>query len=93
VKEVPTTKSFKLIENTGNKITVKVLNTTTNVPYCDSFGVEEEWLIVSLPGTKCCVLRASFCLRWYKWTVMKGMITSNTDSETQKVWAAYELWI
>ena len=93
VKQAPTTKAFKLIENTANKLTVKVLNKTTDVPYCDSFGVEEEWLIASLPGTKCCVLRVSFCLRWYKWTVMKAIITSSTDSETEKSWAAYELWI
>ena len=89
VKEAPTAKAFKLIENSENRVIIKVLNKTTDVPYCDSFGVEEEWLIASLPNTKCCVLRVSYCLRWYKWTVMKAIITSSTDSETEKSWSAY----
>ena len=82
VKEAPTTKVFKVIENSQDKIVLRILNTTTDVPYCDSFGVEEEWLIASLPNTKCCVFRASFCLRWYKWTMMKAIITSTTETQT-----------
>lgn len=83
----------KLIENSENKILLYCLNTTTNVPYCDSFAVEEEWLIQSLPGTKCCILRISYCLRWYKSTMMKGMIKSNTDTEFEKFSTALKQWI
>ncbi len=90
VKEAPTTKVFKVVENTDDKIVIRIVNKTTEVPYCDSFGVEEEWLIASLPGTKCCVFRMSFCLRWYKWTMMKAIITSTTDTETAKAMNAYK---
>jgi hypothetical protein len=93
VKEAPTTKIFKLIENSENKIVLKVLNKTTDVPYCDSFAVEEELLIASLPATKCCVFRVSYCIRWYKSTMMKGMIKSNTDAESEKSANAYKQWI
>jgi hypothetical protein len=93
VKEAPTTKNFKLIENSENKIVLKVLNKTNDVPYCDSFAVEEEMLIASLPATKCCVFRVSYCIRWYKSTMMKGMIKSNTDAESEKSANAYKQWI
>ena len=88
VKEAPTTKTLKILENSEDKIVIRNLNRTTDVPYCDSFGVEEEYLITSLPGTKCCVFRVTFCLRWYKWTMMKAIITSNTEAETPKAYNA-----
>ena len=93
VKEAPTIKVFKIMEKSTDKIVLRILNTTTDVPYCDSFGVEEEWLIASLPGTRCCIFRASFCLKWYKWTMMKAIITSNTDTHTELSMKAYGQWI
>lgn len=43
VKESNTTKYFKLVERDDTKIVFRVLNKCINVPYCDSFAVEEEW--------------------------------------------------
>lgn len=82
-----------MIEDSNDRVVIRNLNRTTDVPYCDSFGVEEEYLIASIPGTKCCVFRVTFCLRWYKWTMMKAIITSSTDSETPKAYAAMRDWI
>lgn len=92
VKEAPTTKALKLLHKTEDRILLRVLNRTTDVPYCDSFGVEEEYLIVSLPETKCCVFRVTFCIKWYKWTMMKAIIASNTESETPKAYNAMKEW-
>ena len=74
VSKAPTTKTFNVSERTDTLIKLRVLNKTTDVPYCDSFAVEEEWIIASLPGTKCCVLRVSMGLIWYKSTMMKSII-------------------
>ena len=58
VKVAPTTKYFKVIENTDTKVNLRVLNKVTNVPYCDSFAVEEDWLILSpSPTANCCMVR------------------------------------
>ena len=66
---------------------------TNSVPYSDCFGVEEEWLIASLPGTKCCVFRVSLVIRWFKSTMMKSIIRSSTDSEAGKTCAAFKQWL
>ena len=50
VKMSPTTKNYLLINQTDNLIHFKVFNQTRDVPYCDSFNLEEEWLITSLDG-------------------------------------------
>jgi len=67
---------------TETKLLFRVYNKTSDVPYCDSFCVEEEWYIASLPSTKCSVLRITMGIIWYKSTLMKGMIQSSTISES-----------
>jgi hypothetical protein len=87
VKVAPTTKYFKLLERTPTKIVLRMLNRTSDIPYCATFGVEEEWFLAS-PGTelaKCSVLRMSFNIIWYQSTLMKSVIKSNTEPETKKV--------
>lgn len=86
VKVAPTTKTFNLCVNTDTKILLRVLNKTSDVPYCDSFAVEEEWYIASLPNSKCSVVRITMGIVWYKSTMMKGMIKSGTESESLVTW-------
>jgi hypothetical protein len=74
VKQAPTAKTFNLCVNTDTLIKLRVSNKTSDVPYCDSFAVEEEWLIGSLPNTKCCVVKVSMGIVWYKSTMMKSII-------------------
>ena len=87
VKIAPTTKYIKLMLNTPTKIVLKMLSRTHDIPYCGTFGVEEEWVIAS-PDTdnaKCSILRMSFNIIWYQSTLMKSVIKSNTEPETKKV--------
>ena len=93
VKVAPTTRVLRIVENTENKILLKIMTITNNVPYCDCFGVEEEWLIASLPGTKCCVFRVALVIRWFKSTMMKSIIKSSTDGEAGKTCAAFRQWL
>jgi hypothetical protein len=46
VKVSSTTKMYYLVEKTTNLIRLRVRSRASDVPYCDSFGVEEEMLIV-----------------------------------------------
>lgn len=93
VKQAPTTKTFFLCEQTETNLLLRVTNKTTDVPYCDSFCVEEEWFLASLPGAKCCVLRITMGLVWYKSTMMKSIIQSNTVSESAKAWEMFKTWV
>jgi hypothetical protein len=45
VSKAPTQRNFKIVEFTPTRIVMRVLNKTFDVPYCDTFGVEEEWFI------------------------------------------------
>lgn len=93
VKQAPTVKTFYLTERSERRLLIRVLNKTSEVPYCDSFSVEEEWFVASLPNTKCCVLRITMGLVWYKSTMMKSIIQSNTVSESAKAWEAFKNWV
>ena len=87
VKIAPTTKYIKLMMHTPSKIVLKMLSRTHDIPYCATFGVEEEWVIVSpeTENAKCSILRMSFTIHWYQSTLMKSVIKSNTEPETKKV--------
>lgn len=93
VKIAPTTKVFRLLSHNPERLVMRALSQTNDVPYCDCFAVEEEWQIASPPGAKCCALRISYCILWYKSTMMKSIIKSNTESESKTVWDAYKEWI
>lgn len=87
VKVAPTTKYYKLIERTPTRIVMRCLARTNDIPYCTTFGVEEEWYVASPAGenVKCGVLRMSYAIIWYQSTLMKSVIKSSTDPETKKV--------
>jgi hypothetical protein len=47
-----------MIEYSDTIIHIKVLSKCQNVPYCDTFAVEEDWLALSpTAGSNCCVVR------------------------------------
>ena len=47
VKVAPTTKHYFLLEKSDTKLFFVVRNRTTDVPYCDTFSVQEEWYLES----------------------------------------------
>jgi hypothetical protein len=47
VKVSPTTKYSKLLENSDTKMVITSLAKVKDVPYCDTFNVEEHILIIS----------------------------------------------
>ena len=86
VKVSPTTKYFKLIEKSETKVHVKILNKCTSVPYCDTFSVEEEWLAMSpSPTANCCIVRFGVQVIFYKNTLFKSKIQSETLKSCKKV--------
>ena len=78
----PTFKTMMLIEQTPDLIKIRVITRNKDVPYCDTFGIEEDWFIMSKPKTKCCVVRMTVVTKWFKSTMMKSLITSSIDSGT-----------
>jgi len=67
VKVAPTTNYFKLLEHSPTRLVIRFLNRTSDIPYCNTFGVEQEWYVASPPGrnVKCAVFRMSFQIIWY----------------------------
>jgi hypothetical protein len=92
VKEAPTVKNYKIVEYSPTKLHMRVLNRTHEVPYCDSFGVEEDWFVASPAGqnVKSSVIRITTGAVWYKSTMMKSMILSNVKKESQANWDAWK---
>jgi hypothetical protein len=41
VSSAPSYKHFKVIEHTPTKLSYRILTRTHDIPYCDTFGVEE----------------------------------------------------
>jgi hypothetical protein len=94
VKVAPTVRSFYLLDKTETRVHMRIVNKTRDVPYCDCFQVEEEWIILSPdPSTQAkiqsCAIRQSYGMTWHKSTMMKSIIKSSTETETQangKAW-------
>jgi len=92
VKEAPTMKHMKIIEHTPTKLLMRICNKTSDVPYCDTFAVEEEWYLASSPNpnSKSAVLRIAMIPVWYKSTMMKSMILGNIKKEAAAAWEAWK---
>ena len=57
VKEAPTLKTYRMVENTETTIKILSLNQTRDIPYCDTFNVEDLLLIRSIrPNSKNCIV-------------------------------------
>ena len=64
-----------------------------DVPYCDTFGIEADWFIMSKPKTKSCVVRLTVSIKWFKSTMMKTLISSSIESGTKEFWDHYLKWV
>lgn len=91
VKKVPTAVTHYLIERTSTCVKVRQLTRNSDVPFCDSFMIEMEFLVLGFdrPGACCCIIRQTQQIIWLKFTMMKTVIRSNTETETK---AAMQIW-
>jgi len=86
VSKAPTERSYKLIDYSPTKIVFRIMNKTRDIPYCDTFAVEEEWYIATpTPNAKCCIVRVSYACYFYKFSMMKSIIKSGAESDTTLV--------
>jgi len=68
-----------MIVNSPTYIKIVCENRTSDIPYCDSFFVEDIMEIRSAhPTSQCCVVRIGIGITWLKRTMMKSMITKST---------------
>lgn len=85
---MPTFRTFKLIEKSDKKFLVRIITKNRDIPYCDTFETEEEWYCASTEtGTNSCVMKSSFKQTFLKFTMMKSIISSQTNSEVKKFWS------
>lgn len=94
VKVSPTTKYFKLLEKSDTKVHFKILSKCSDVPYSDTFALEEDWLAISPhPNANCCMLRIMSQVIFYKSTIFKSKIQSSSVKGSNDVWAEWAEWI
>ena len=57
---------------TDTKILLKSISKCKDVPYCDTFNVEEEYLVLApSPTANCCIMRSTLKINWLKSTFFK----------------------
>jgi hypothetical protein len=84
VSVVPTFRTLRIIEKTDRKFIVRINTKNKDVPYCDTFDIDEEWYCQSTEtGFNSSVLRISYKQTFLKFTMMKSIISSNTTSEVK----------
>ena len=94
VKKSPTLRTFRIVERSETKIVMRVTSKSRDVPYCDSFYVEEEWFVASMTDcTSSCVLRVSYNIIFVKSTLMKSIISSTAASEAKSYWVGWNAMI
>ncbi|CDW77375.1 UNKNOWN [Stylonychia lemnae] len=72
-------KHFKLTQKSGNLILLDMQNKSLDVPYADSFQIDEKWQIISDKSTTYkCLLRVQINIVFVKSTLFKGRIISRT---------------
>lgn len=73
---------------------MRVTSKSRDVPYCDSFYVEEEWYVASLPEScNSCVLKVSYNIVFVKSTLMRSVISSTAASEAKSYWIGWNAMI
>ena len=81
VKSAPTLKTYRVIEWSPTYIRISCINRTRDIPYCDTFDVEDVFTVHSMrPESKCCIVQIGIGFNWHKSTMMKSMIKSNTET-------------
>jgi len=72
---------------------MKIFNQQRDVPYADSFNIEEEWLILSKENSPDnCILRASLHNNIHKSTIFKGKIESNSIASGKENYGIWTAW-
>ena len=60
LKEAKTERNHLLIRNEPKVVEYRIFTVTKDVPYSDSFNVEENWIVTSVSErSKKCILRQS----------------------------------
>ena len=73
---------------------MKILSKCSGVPYCDTFAIEEEFLVLApQPGANVCVMRISAQIIFYKSTIFKSKILGSSQKGCKEVWAEYADWV
>ena len=57
VKVSPTAKTLFLLESADLKLHFKILSKCTDVPFADTFSIEEDWLCLAPLQTSPCIVR------------------------------------
>lgn len=84
VKIAPTLKTFRIVEQSATSLKIISINRTRDIPYCDTFDVEDITVVRSMrSNSKCCVVQSGINFIWHKSSMMKSMIKSNTEKETR----------
>ena len=92
IQVAPTLRTLYLVENSPTLIKFVGLNQTRDIPYCETFDVEECWVIESpREGAKACVVKQGIRIIWKKRTMMKSLIRSNQEGESRKAMNKYQL--
>lgn len=73
------------------KIVFRIINKTRDVPYADTYGIEEEWYLAS-PSTEAqaCVLQVSFACNFYKFSMVEGLIRNEAEKDTMTALTAFK---
>ena len=66
---------MRVVEKTDSKIVMRVMTKCIQVPYCDTFNVEEEFVFASInPKSNCGIVRVTTNVIFYKSTLFKSKI-------------------
>lgn len=69
----------------------RIINKTRDVPYCDTYGIEEEWYLASPSATaQCCVLQVSSVCNFYKFSMVEGLIRNEAEKDTMTSLIAFK---
>lgn len=91
VKAAPTIKTYRILEFSPTQVKILCINRTRDIPYCDTFDVQELLTVNSMkPTSKCCVVQIGIFLNWHKSTMMKSMIKGSTEKESQSMLNDYK---
>ena len=73
---------------------MRVTSKSRDVPYCDTFYVDEDWYVASMPeGYNSCVLRVTNNVIFVQSTMMKRVIVSQAASEAKGYWLGWNTMI
>ena len=86
VKSAPTMKTYRIVQNSSTYIRISCINRTRDIPYADTFDVEDIFTIHSLkPESKCCIVQIGIGFNWHKSTMMKSMIKGQAETAAKQM--------